>query len=258
MRLARPDGVELHWETRGDGPPVAVCPVAWAGVGGVAEFVGDLACDHTVLTYDPRGTGASTRRGPYDVETDAGDLVALLEETGPVLAGIGSADGARRLIRAAAARPELVGTVVVSGLQGIGRPPERGLAGSRAVLDALVTLMESDYRAGLRATMERAAPGAEEQALRRRVEEIEAYCPQEAWLERLRAWIGDDLGETARALGSRLVILHHGTNPWFGGDVEGERAALPEARFVRMSDGLVDAAAENAAAVRSVVAAVRS
>ena len=34
------------------------------------------------MIYDPRGCGASTRQGPYDAETDAGDLLAVAEAAG--------------------------------------------------------------------------------------------------------------------------------------------------------------------------------
>ena len=40
-----------------------------------------LAEHHRVVTYDLRGIGSSSAQGPYDMETDAEDLAALIEET---------------------------------------------------------------------------------------------------------------------------------------------------------------------------------
>jgi pimeloyl-ACP methyl ester carboxylesterase len=256
--LTRPDGVALHWEVRGEGPLVVVCPISYFGSVQIEGFIAGMARDHAVLTYDVRGTGRSSRSGPYDAETDVADLAALLEDVGPARVGVGTADGTGRLIRLAAWRPDLLESVVVSGTQALSRAPAHGLAGSRAVLDALVTLMENDYRAGLRAAIERTDSDVSESELRARIDAAERHCPQEAWVGRLRAWIADDLSEPSAALGERLWILHHGTNPWFGGDVADQRGALPDAGFVEVSDGLRDAAPENAAIVRQVVQTLRA
>ena len=43
-------------------------------------LIDDLVTDHRVVTYDLRGSGQSTRQGPYDVDTDAADLAALIEK----------------------------------------------------------------------------------------------------------------------------------------------------------------------------------
>ena len=256
--LERPDGVELYWDVQGEGPMLVFCPIAYADATIRSEFLADMARDHAVLTYHPRGTGASTRSGPYELDADVADLIALLEAAGPAQVGVGNGEGTWRLIRAAVERPDLLNAVVVSGAQSLSRSEARGLAGSRAVLDALMTLMETDYRAGLRTSFERVNPGATEDELRRQVDEAEQHCPQDAWLGRLRDWIRRDVGAEAAALGERLWVLHHGTNPWFGTSTEAERAALPDACFVEVSDGLRDAAAENAAIVRKVAQTLRA
>jgi pimeloyl-ACP methyl ester carboxylesterase len=78
-RLERPDGVELHWDQRGEGPLVVLAPY-WSGHPGVYEaLLADLARDHRVVTWDARGTGESTRTGPYDMETDCSDLEAIVD-----------------------------------------------------------------------------------------------------------------------------------------------------------------------------------
>jgi pimeloyl-ACP methyl ester carboxylesterase len=81
--IERPDGVEIHWEERGRGPLVLIVhQILWSRPGVYAALIAELARDHKVVTYDPRGCGASTRRGPYDAETDAGDLLAVAEAAG--------------------------------------------------------------------------------------------------------------------------------------------------------------------------------
>ena len=61
----RADGVEVHWEERGEGPTVFFAHISWLTTPSRFEaLLTDLAADHRVLTWDPRGVGQSTRRGP--------------------------------------------------------------------------------------------------------------------------------------------------------------------------------------------------
>src|SRR5919109_4834608 len=114
-RLERPDGVELHWEKRGEGPLVVMAPY-WSGHPGVYEgLVSELARDHHVVTWDARGTGGSTRAGPYDMKTDCADLEAIIEQAGKAAVVICTADGANRGVRVAARRPDLVAAVAALG-----------------------------------------------------------------------------------------------------------------------------------------------
>src|SRR5438552_17382347 len=101
-RLERPDGVELHWEERGQGPLVVLAPY-WSGHPGVYEaLLLDLARDHRVVTWDARGTGQSTPAGPYDMETDCSDLAAIVDQAGGDAGGSTTAAGANRALRGAA------------------------------------------------------------------------------------------------------------------------------------------------------------
>jgi aminoacrylate hydrolase len=81
--LALSDGARLHYETRGEGPPLLLV----SGLGGVAGFWSDHV-DHfaerfTVVTHDHRRTGRSTlSRIEYSVEQMAGDVIELMDGLG--------------------------------------------------------------------------------------------------------------------------------------------------------------------------------
>ncbi len=159
-----------------------------------------LAESHRVVSYDPRGIGSSSAHGPYDLETDAHDLAALIDETcdGPVvIAAMG--DGANRAVHAAAARPELVqGVVCVSGnpVSRIAGQGGEGLAASDSVIEALLSMMDTDYRGALRTMISTANPDLDDDAVRNRVNASAEYCPHEAAAPRLRAWIEDEIARS--------------------------------------------------------------
>jgi pimeloyl-ACP methyl ester carboxylesterase len=115
-RLRRPDGAELEWSIEGDdGPLVAIAAMALHPPASCRAILRELAADHRVLTYDLRGTGESSRVAPYDIETDAADLAAVVEAAGGDALAIALGDGAPRAVRAAAERPDVIHTVVISG-----------------------------------------------------------------------------------------------------------------------------------------------
>jgi pimeloyl-ACP methyl ester carboxylesterase len=257
-RLTRPDGVEIHWEARGDGPLVVLAQ-AWLTYPEVfADLLADLATDERVVTYYPRGQGASTRRGPYDPETDAADLEALLEAAGPPAVVIAMADASNRAARVAARRPDLVTAVVLPG----GIPLSRAVLedteslASPAVVEALVQQLWSDYRGALRTLIASNNPQASEQDIRERVARTVEECPQEATVPRLEAWIADDPDEEAKAVGDRLWVLQHGENPFFPWDVlPRARELLPQAHIEKVPDGPISRPDITAGVVRRLTAA---
>jgi pimeloyl-ACP methyl ester carboxylesterase len=62
-KLDRPDGAEIHWDEEGKGPAVLIANILHGHPGMVAGLAVDLSSDHRVITYDLRGTAASSRRG---------------------------------------------------------------------------------------------------------------------------------------------------------------------------------------------------
>jgi pimeloyl-ACP methyl ester carboxylesterase len=262
-QLKRPDGVEIHWEERGEGPLVVLATQFFGSPSVFEGLIGDLAADHRVVTYDLRGTGQSTREGPYDVATDAGDLAALIENAGGAAVVVGWGDGCNRAVRVAAETPDLVVAIVTPGGNPVGREASHGtdaLVDSPSVIEALLGMIETDYRGALRTMVSGANPNLTEEEARQRVDSIVEYCAQEVGVARLRAWIEDDAREFAEAAGDRLWILSNSQehNPWFTpAGLDRTRELLPEVHIEDVEGGAISRPDLTAAIVRRVTARVR-
>jgi pimeloyl-ACP methyl ester carboxylesterase len=258
MPLTRPDGAEIHWEERGSGPLVVLASHFFAYPAAFDGLIAELITDHRVVTYDTRGTGASSRQGPYDVPTDAGDLGALIEEAGPPALVIGMGDGANRGVKLAATRPDLVVAVLTPGGNPIGRRAAEGtdaLVDSPSVLQALLGMIDTDYRSALRTMVAGGNPQMDEEEKRERVDRVVEYCPQEVGAARLRSWIDDQVLEESRAVGGKLWILSFGRNEWFpDAAMDKTRELLPDAHIEEIGDGPVSRPDLTAAVVRRVTA----
>ena len=256
-RLKRPDGAEIHWDSVGEGPVVVLAHSFFSYPETFADLVAELAKGHRVVTYHLRGAGESTRQGPYDLATDAEDLAALIEEAGGPAVVVAVGDGGNRAVKAAAARPDLVAGVVIPGGSPVGRVAAEGtegLAGSDSVIQVVLQLVDTDYRAALRTILDTANPQLDEAGLRERVNLTVAHCPREASLPRMRDWVRDASVEESRALGDRLWILEHGRNPWFPIEAMSRvRDLLPEARLEQVVDGPLSRPDLAAAAVRELL-----
>jgi pimeloyl-ACP methyl ester carboxylesterase len=253
------DGAQIHWEARGAGPLVVIANQFFSETWVFEGLIALLAEAHRVVTYDPRGTGRSSRQPPYTIDVDAQDLLAVIEAAGPPAVVIGMGDGSNRAVHAAAARPDLIDAVVCAAGNPVGSAVVEdtdGLAGSTSVLDALVAMMETDYRGAIRTMLGTANPGFDEETLRMRVTSTCENCTQEAAVERMRSWIDDDALEQARALGERLWVLEAPGNPWFPIEVaRRSRALIPEAQVLETEDGALSRPDITADVVRGLTAA---
>ena len=258
--VERPGDVEIYWESSGEGPLVAFAMQFFGFPDTFEALITDLAQDHRVVTYHVRGTGRSTRKGPYDVETDTQDLAALLEELGEPALIVAVADGTNRAVHVAAQRPELVRAVVTPGGNPVGRVAARdtdALVASDSVLQALTGMLDTDYRSGLRTMLQSANPQLDDDGVRERLDRTVEHCPHEAAAPRLRSWIEDDATDDARAVGDRLWILEHGMNPWFPIEVlRATRELLPEAHVEVVEDGPISRPEITAGFVRRLTAPV--
>jgi pimeloyl-ACP methyl ester carboxylesterase len=266
-RVERPDGIGIHWESRGEGPPVVLVSY-WNIVPGVADpITAELSRDHRVIRYDDRGAGESTRQGPYDLRTAAADLAAVIEEAADEPAVLlATGDGPHRAVRAASERPDLVEAVVCVGGPPIARsafPDAEAMASSETVVDALLEMAATDYRAALRSLTTSANPQMTEQEIRERIDTQSEYATQEASLARLRAWTDADSMEQSRALGDRLWILHAPGlgGGWFPTGRELESIitrTLPDAHLEKVDDGMLSRPDQTADVIRRITSRVRA
>lgn len=215
-RLARPDGVELAWEQRGSGPAVVVVWPWNPSPHSLEPLVADLARDHRVIVYAARGTGDSTRVGPYDAATDAAALAAVVETAAdgqavivaPLDAIVQAADAAVRLPTA------IMAVVAVSSmLRSRADSGSEALADSPEVLRAMLQMIEISYRAGLHALVSAGNPDLDEAEVQRRVEETLDFAEPERRQSACAAGCAGRDCSSRRAPSRTGLVAHHPDQP---------------------------------------------
>jgi pimeloyl-ACP methyl ester carboxylesterase len=258
--VERPDGAKIHWESEGEGRPVLIAHLTlWSHPSIYDGLVADLARDHRAVRYDPRGCGRSSRRGPYDPQTDADDLEAVVRAAGGDAVVIAIGDGLNRTARVAAASPDAIAQVVAITPSPGALLPRSELEGSdvmgasESVIDMMVQLMSTDPRAALRMMITTINPDLDEEQLRERVAIVTDYLTPEAGAERAQAWLADDVRAQLQSLGERLSILFGGPDPMFEGVLQARfRELFPAAQLAEGADGPVSRPDLTAAIVRRV------
>jgi pimeloyl-ACP methyl ester carboxylesterase len=260
--LERPDGVEIHWEAWGTGPPVVVIHhLLWSYRQVYADLIDDLARDHQVVQYDPRGCGLSSRRGPYDAETDTEDLLAVIEAAAGAAVVVAVGYAFNFTARAATRRPDLIPHVLAIGPAAAAMLPRselkdsETLVGSDSVAEMVLTMMSTDSRSALRTLIGASNPGLDEALLRERVDRVAAYISPEAGLHRARAWLEDNVSEQGRDLGDRLWIQYGREEPLFESALGARVAALfPKAHLEEVPGGPISRPDIAAGTVRRITA----
>jgi pimeloyl-ACP methyl ester carboxylesterase len=266
--LNRPDGIDIHWEERGEGPLVVLAPFFNHHPGAFANLIADLTRDHRVARYDARGTGESTRGGPHDIETGAADLEAVIERSGPPAVVVTGGDGLNRALRVAAQRPDLI-----SAILGVGMSSPVGfkdmhrytdaMGTSDSVIELITEQLRRDYRGALRATVALTNPQMSEDEIRARVDAQASYCAAETAAAQFQAWRDDDPLEASRRLGDRLWLawIPDVFGPLFPPLPEMQDMAarmFPEARVEIVEDGIVSRPDLTATIVRRITASARA
>jgi pimeloyl-ACP methyl ester carboxylesterase len=264
--VERPDGAGIHWQERGSGGPLVLVAhqLLWSYAAVYESLIADLSTDHRVVSYDPRGCGASTQGGPYDAETDAGDLLAVAEAAGGGALALAVGYGYNLAARVASSRPDAISHVLCvqpAAAAALPRNELRGsgvLAGSDSVVEMLIRMMRTDPRAALRSVLAAANPDLGERELGAQVARIWEYVTPEATIARTEAWLEDDPSEYARALSDRLWILHGQLEPIYEGAMAARVEELyPEARVVELSGGPISRPDLTAEWVRRATGAAR-
>jgi pimeloyl-ACP methyl ester carboxylesterase len=257
--LSRPDGIDIYYEERGEGPAVFLAHSPGMSMPSVFEGLhADLARDHRVVTCDPRGVGQSTRRGPYDISTDTDDMAALVQEVGQ--SGVMVSTGLNPVPpMLGAKRPELTDAVVLAG--GIPRfRPARaaqseGMLGSESVAEAVLQLARTDHRSFVRMVVAASNPQMSEAEIAERVDAQVAYCPWDALLERTEFLLADEsFDETGPMLGSRLWIIDWQPEGAPLDTVANANELLPDAHIVAAEDGPISRPDITADAIRKITA----
>jgi pimeloyl-ACP methyl ester carboxylesterase len=258
--LQRTEGVEIHWDERGTGPLVVFLHHCFSHPAVYDGLLQELARDHRVVSYDARGTGQSTRRGPYDVLVDVEDLEALAEELGGDTVAVGLGDGRDRAARLAWSRPDLIRAVVGCDATPMARSvgDMEAPSASLAVLETVVRLAGSNHRTAIRGLLEFTNPGMTEDELRRRLDAEVAYSSREALAARAEWFLRRDTVETARALRDRLWIAYWESDWTPGVAAEKIHEFLPEARVHRVSAGPISRPDLTAGVVRQVTGSEQS
>jgi aminoacrylate hydrolase len=115
MPKAAVGGIELYYETYGDGPPLLLVP----GLGGVGSYwrpqIDALSEQFKVIVHDHRGTGRSTRSEiAYSVDQMTSDLLNLMDALGIERAHlVGHSTGAAIGQTMAIERPDRVDRLVL-------------------------------------------------------------------------------------------------------------------------------------------------
>ena len=255
--LSRPGGVEIYWEEQGAGPLVVFLHHCLSHPAVYRGLCDELARDHRVVTYDARGTGGSSRAGPYDLAVDVEDLEALADELGGGAVAVGLGDGRDRAARVALARPELICAVV--GCDATPMGPSTGEemeapSGSQAVRETLVGLVGSNHRAAIRSILQFTNPEMSESELRRRLDAEVSYSSDEALRARAQWFLRTDIVDAERRIGDRLWIAYW-ENDWTPRTAAHRiNEVLPEARIEPVDAGPISRPDLTANVVRLAVA----
>jgi pimeloyl-ACP methyl ester carboxylesterase len=254
--LERPDGVRIHWQERGEGPLVLVLHHCGAHPGVYEGLADELARDCRVVTYDARGTGRSTRSGPYGTAADDWDLAAVVEGCGRDAVAVGFGDAQERAASVAVARPDLIQLVVSCGATPLGPGAlgeVEGMSASPAVWRGIIDLASRSSKAAFRSLLELTNPGMAEDELRERLDATAEYCSYEALQSRLGRMHERDIGQAA-ALGDRFWVARW-HSPFSPPDVTSRvRELLPAARVEEIAEGPISRPDLTAAVVRKAIA----
>lgn len=258
MPFARIEGDDIHYEQRGNGPPLAILLPQSGGPVGVGPFIDRLAARFRVIRYDQRGIGRSAPVAAPEGMTmagRAGELEGLLDALGIDRAhlfchstgcGIGLAFAASRpdrVARLVLANPWSHGDAYLATMQRLRVAAARALDPYRYAWFNASLLFPPDYRRAHAGAFERLASNASPQD----AEGIEA---------RLEAILAFDARPLAPGLACRTLVATAADDQlmplWFGAELaalipgtvhlalDGGGHMLPETRAEALAGAVLD------------------
>ena len=151
------DGVRIHYDVTGDGPPVLVTHGFSATSHMFAGTARALAPTHRVVTWDVRGHGRSdypADDGAYTVPLSVGDMVGILDAVGADRAVLmGHSMGGYLSLETRLAHPERVAGLVLVGT-GPGYRNDEARAGWNDMVEGFAVDLETKGLDGLPASEE--------------------------------------------------------------------------------------------------------
>jgi pimeloyl-ACP methyl ester carboxylesterase len=166
MATVSANGIELHYEIEGEGPPLVLVHGNWSDHTSWGLLAPHLARSFRVLRYDRRAHGRSgSQPGPTARRQNEDDLIALIESVfGEPAHVVGNSYGGLVSLAVAASRPDLVQTLSVHEPPALSLPGtgefERQMEVLRATLRVVAAEIEGgEIERGTRRFMEEAALG---------------------------------------------------------------------------------------------------
>jgi len=116
MPIARINGGEINYKVTGSGPALVQVPGAATGIQGYMRITPYLEKHFTVLDYDPRGYGDSSRSDRLGFDVWSKDMAALIDHVGfDTFMFHGASMGSTFALDFTAKHPERVTAMVLSG-----------------------------------------------------------------------------------------------------------------------------------------------
>lgn len=238
MPISDVNGVEIFYESDGDGYPIVLVHGSWNDHFSWMGVVPGLTESFRVIAYDRRGHGGSDKPGEGTRRVDEDDLAALIENLDIAPAHVaGSSFGASITLSLASRRPELFRSVIAHEppLMGIVDDPEARaeLDKSRPTIDAVLELIRSgDAAAGARKFVEELAmgPGVWETLPAPMQRAFETNAP--TWLNEQSdpGWAVLDLDALSRFSGPALLTGGDQSPIWFSAILDRLGATMKKAQ----------------------------
>ena len=116
MPIAKINGGEINYKVTGSGPALVQVPGAATGIQGYMRITPYLEKHFTVLDFDPRGYGNSSRSDKLGFDVWASDMAALIDHAGfDKFVFHGASMGSTFALDFTAKHPERVQAMVLSG-----------------------------------------------------------------------------------------------------------------------------------------------